>query len=63
MVEFAEGLVEVENDGREDSNAANDAEKDAFGHNETKIKTHGESHETKGNEASDGGGGTTKDGA
>lgn len=61
MVELFQNFIKGKNESGEDSDGTDDAEEDAFGHDEAEIKAERESHETEGDEAGDGSGGGAKD--
>ena len=54
--------MEGKNEGGENSNGANHAENNTFGHDKAEIQAQRKSHKTKCDEASDSSGGRTDDG-
>ena len=55
MGSLPDGLVEDQDEGRQDGDAADNAQQDALGHDHAHVQTQGEAHEAQGDEAGDGG--------
>ena len=60
---FLDGLFKEEDHGRQDGNAAENAHKHAFNHNDSKISAKGEGHEQKSGKPGDSSGGSSGNGS
>ena len=63
MLGIFKATTEDEDNSRKDSDGADNAQDNTFGHDETKIEAKGKGHEHEGNKTGDSGNGRTEDGA